>query len=179
MGYSIELYFENEFEEKVRSLWADLEEAGVPSILKKIGSRPHLSLLILDKCNVKHLAGIIEHGIKGYCKFPITFPAISVILGNQQTVFLNPIFTFELSAIHKGLFTLLDESGYSVREHYEPNNWLPHCSISKELSASDALKTLDICQKKFKAETTWLIDAGFIEFRPRKVIKTIELMEIT
>jgi hypothetical protein len=179
MGYSIELYFESEFEKKVRSLWDELEGAGVPSIMQNIGSRPHLSLLILDKCNVQHLAGIIEQEIREYCKIPITFPAISVIPGRQQTVCLTPIVTFEMVAIQKGLFMLLDELGYSVRKHYEPNNWLPHCSISKELSASDMLKTLDICQKYFTSEKTWTTDAGFVEFRPRKVIKTIELREST
>jgi hypothetical protein len=179
MGYSIELYFESGFEEKIRSLWDELKKAGVPSILQKIGSRPHLSLLILDKCNVEHLAGIFEDGIKEYCKFPITFPAISVIPGIQQTVLLTPVVTIELVAIQKGLFALLDESGYSVRKHYEPNIWLPHCSISKELSAYEALKTLGVCIESYTTEKTWITDAGFIEFRPRKVIKTIELMGVT
>lgn len=177
MGYSIELYFECGFEEKLRSLWDELEKAGVPSILQKIGSRPHLSLLIFDKCNVKHIADIIELGIKGYHKFPITFPAISLIPGKQQTVFLTPVINSELIAIQDGLYNLLDETGCFVREHYEPHNWLPHCSISKELSAVEALKTLEVCQNSLATGKTWITDVGFIEFRPRKVIKTIGLID--
>lgn len=56
MGYSIELYLESGFEEKLRSLWDDLEKAGVPSILQKIGSRPHLSLL-----NTRGLSKAVGH----------------------------------------------------------------------------------------------------------------------
>jgi hypothetical protein len=48
MGYSIELYFDPRFEEKIRRLWNDLAESGVPSILHQIGSRPHLSLAVLE-----------------------------------------------------------------------------------------------------------------------------------
>ena len=66
MGYSIELYFERRFEEKLRSLWNVLERAGVPSILQKIGSRPHLSLLVLDNCNADHIAGLVDRRITGF-----------------------------------------------------------------------------------------------------------------
>jgi hypothetical protein len=177
MAYSIELYFDCEFEEKLRSLWDKLEKAGVPSILQKIDSRPHLSLLIMDKCIVEHVAEIIELGIKGYRTFPITFPAISLIAGKQQAVFLTPGINSELIAIQNGLYNLLKDAGYSIREHYEPKNWLPHCSISKELSAVEALKTIEVCQRSLTIEKAWVTDIGCIEFRPRKVIKTVGLVD--
>jgi 2'-5' RNA ligase len=177
MGYSIELYFECVFEEKLRSLWDALDKTGVPSILQKIGSRPHISLLILDNCDVEYIADIIELGIKGHFKFPITFPAISLIPGKQQTVFLTPVINSKLIAIQESFYNLLRETGHSVREYYEPHNWLPHCTISKELSAVEALKTLEVCQNSLATGKTWITDVGFIEFRPRKFIKTIGLMD--
>lgn len=177
MGYSIELYFEYDFEKKLRSLWDELESAGVPSILQKIGSRPHLSLLILDKCNVDHVADLIDSGIKGLYQFPITFPAFSLIPGNQQTVFLTPVVNSELIEMQRRLYHLLEEKGYSVQEFYKPHTWLPHCSISKELAPVDALKTLEVCQASAAIGETLVTDVGFIEFRPRRVIKTIGLLE--
>jgi hypothetical protein len=50
-------------------------------------------------------------------------------------------------------------------------NGLPHCSISKKLSASEALKTVEICQSFGELGTAMVAEAGFIEFRPRKEIK--------
>ncbi|MBI4765241.1 MAG: hypothetical protein HY787_11625 [Deltaproteobacteria bacterium] len=177
MGYSIELYFDHGFEEKLRSLWDELEKAGVPSIMQKIGSRPHLSLIIMDRCNIDHVAALIDVGIKGRFQFSLTFPAISIIPGEQQTVFLTPVINSDLIGIQKGLYNLLVEKGYCVRKQYEPNNWLPHCSISKELSSAEALKTLEVCQNRAPVGETLITDIGFIEFRPRKVIKTFSLMD--
>ena len=79
MGYSIELYFEREFEDKLRLLWEALDKYGVPSILQKIGSRPHLSLSILDKCDTEQIARIIAPEIEKHYPFPITFPAIKTL----------------------------------------------------------------------------------------------------
>ena len=114
MGYSIELYFEREFEDKLRLLWEALDKYGVPSILHKIGSRPHLSLSILDKCDTEQIARIIAPGIEKNYPFPITFPAI---------------------------------------------------------------KTLEIFQNSSAIGKTWVTEIGFIEFRPRKVIRTMRLTE--
>jgi 2'-5' RNA ligase len=175
MGYSIELYFEHGFEERLRSLWDELERAGVPSILQKIGSRPHLSLLILDECNVDHVTDLIDSAVKGLYKFPVTFPAFSLIPGNQQAVFLTPAMNSELIEMQLRLYNLLEENGYSIRKHYNPHNWLPHCSISKELSSAESLKTLEVCQVSTAIGETLVTDVGFIEFRPRKDIRNYRL----
>lgn len=175
MGYSIELYFEPKFEEKLRSLWDELERIGVPSILQKIGSRPHLSLLVFENCNVDHVAGLIDIGIKGLFTFPITFPAFSIIPGNQHSVLLTPTINPGLIDFQKSLYNLLKRNGYSTRIYYEPHYWLPHCSISKELSRTEALKTLEVCLNIATLGEALVTDIGFIEFRPRKVIKTIGL----
>jgi hypothetical protein len=173
MAYSIELYFENEFEEKLRSLWSKLAIAGVPSVLQKIGSRPHLSLLILDRCNVDHVAYLIQVGIKDRFAFPLTFPTISLIPGEQQSVLLTPVINSGLIEIQQSLYNLLKENKCSIREHYKPHSWLPHCSISKELSPIDALKTIEICQNSSAIGKTMITEVGFIEFRPRKEIKIV------
>lgn len=177
MGYSIELYFEREFEDKLRLLWDALDKNRVPSILQKIGSRPHLSLSLLDKCNTEQIARIIAPGIEKHYQLPITFPAFSLIPGEQQAVFLTPIITSELVAIQGCIYNILRKAGHSVRENYKPHNWLPHCSISKELSAAAAIKTLEICQNSSAIGKTWATEVGFIEFRPRKVIRTMRLTE--
>jgi hypothetical protein len=144
MGYSIELYFERKFEEMIRSLWDELEREGVPSILQKIGSRPHLSLIILEKCKIHHVTELIDICIKGQLQFTISFQAISLIPGLQQSVFLAPAINLDLIKIQQSLYRHLTGNKCCIKKHYEPDSWLPHCSISKELSHDEAIKTLEI-----------------------------------
>ena len=177
MTYSIELYFDRRFEEKLRSLWDELERAGVPSVLPKIWSRPHLTLIILDDCDEDHVANLIDGCMKRRFKFSLTFPAFSIIPGVQNSVFLTPVIKPELIDIQRSLYNLIQENGHSIQKHYAPYNWLPHCSISKELSPAEALKTLEVCLYcGTKGETT-ITEIGLIEFRPRKMIKTIGLAD--
>ena len=161
----------------MRSLWDILESNGVPSILQRIGSRPHLSLMVFNNCNVDHFSSLLDIGVNGICTFPITFPAFSITFGSQFSIFLTPTINQKLIDIQKRLYNLFAENGYYTQKHYEPHNWLPHCSISKELSHTDVLKTLEVCLSAAPAKETLVTDVGFIEFRPRKVIKTIGLTD--
>jgi hypothetical protein len=52
---------------------------------------------------------------------------------------------------------------------------IPHCSISKEFSSSDALKTVNISQNSTVTGKAKVIELGIIEFRPRKEIKSFGL----
>ena len=133
--------------------------------------------MVFDDCNVDHVASLLDIGIKRLCKFPIIFPAFSIIPGNQQSVFLTPTINQGLIDVQKSLYDLLIENGYSTRKHYRLHNWLPHCSISKELSPKEAQKTLEVCLNFATIRETLVTKIGFIEFRPRKVIKTICLAD--
>ncbi len=175
MGYAIELYFNFQFEEKIHFLWDELSEAGVPSILQRIGSRPHLSLAVMESCDEVLVSELLGKFIKKFPKFFIEFPAISLIPGEQQAVFLTPVPNLLILEMQRALFHILVKNGYFPYGRYEPNKWLPHCSISKELSSSDALKTTEICQNSSVTGMAKVIEAGIVEFRPRREIKTFNL----
>ncbi len=175
MGYSIELYFDLQFEDKIRRLWNDLAESGVPSILHQIGSRPHLSLAVLENIPEVQVSNLLGKFIQKYSEFSIEFPAIALIPGEQKTVFLAPTTNLILLEMQQTLYHLLKKSSFFPLERYEPNKWLPHCSISKELSSSDALKTVNISQNSTVTGKTKVIELGIIEFRPRKEIKSFGL----
>lgn len=175
MGYSIELYFDIHFEEKIRLLWDELAEDSVPSILHRIGSRPHMSLYVLETIHEVQVSNLLLKFIKEFSEFFINFPAIALFPGKQRTVFLAPTTNVILLEMQRTLYNLLQKSGYFPLERYEPNKWFPHCSISKELSCSDAIKTVDICQKFSVTGMAKIIELGLIEFRPRKEIKKFVL----
>ncbi len=172
LGYSIELYFEPTFEEKITHLWDDLSKAAIPSIFQTIGSRPHLSLAVMNECNESQLSILIRDFCNSISPFSIEFPAIGLIPGKLQTVFLAPVENHQLYDAHKTLFLLLQDSGNSMLDRYKPSKWLPHCSISKELSATEALNTIEICQHSKIFGKTKVVELGFIKFRPRRLIQS-------
>ncbi len=69
MGYSIELYFEKRFDEKILLLWNRLKELGLPSVFKDINSKPHLSLAVLENIDEKKILEVFDTFIKSYTSF--------------------------------------------------------------------------------------------------------------
>lgn len=176
MGYSIELYFDERFESRVTELWKRLASFGVPSIMQTIGSKPHISLAVLDSVDEEGVSGLIETFASRLSPFDVGFPAYGLIPGPTHTVFLAPIVNAALIDVQKALCQQLRSFGFQPRTCYEPGHWLPHCSVSKELSPSDALKTVGICQDNLLTGPARAIELGFIEFRPRREIKKVRLI---
>jgi len=176
MGYSIELYFDPSFEATIRRTWDALAASGVPSVLQQIGGRPHLSLAVLASIDERIIIRLAEAYSKEFSQFPITFPAISLIPGEQHTVFLSPVPSGSLLDMQQRLYSLLDACGHPPFERYTPERWLPHCTLSKELSSPDALRTMDLCRQNAVTGTAEIREVGVIEFRPRRELCTFHLM---
>ncbi|WDP92183.1 MAG: hypothetical protein HUN04_21655 [Desulfobacter sp.] len=177
MAYSIELYFDTGFERKILKLWELLSESGLPSIMQKIGSRPHVAISILDSINKADIPGILRFLEKRHHPFEILFPAISLIPGGHGAVVLSPSPNGRLIDIQNDLYDHLIERGYSPRAFYQPDNWLPHCTVSKEMALDESIETIRICAQAFVPGPATVAAAGIIEFRPRKELGTCRLGE--
>jgi len=176
MGYSIELYFDPAFETTIRRAWDALAVSGVPSVLQQIGGRPHLSLAVLASIDEKMILGLVEAYSKAFFQCPITFPAISLIPGEQHTVILSPVPSRPLLEMQQRLYSLLDECGQPPFERYAPERWLPHCTLSKELSGPDAMRTMELCRQSLVTGVAEMREVGVIEFRPRRELGTFSLV---
>ena len=175
MAYSIELYFDTAFEIKIRHLWDLLNKNNVPSIMQKIGSRPHLALSVLNFIEEVEIPNIIQYLVNNHKLFGIEFPAISMIPGKSQTVFLSPSLNVQLIDMQHNLYDHLIEKGYSPQKFYIPNQWLPHCTISKELSFKETLETFTVCENYSVTGNATVTEVGIIEFRPRRELGTCHL----
>ncbi|SCY19063.1 2'-5' RNA ligase family protein [Desulfoluna spongiiphila] len=176
MGYSIELYFDPDFEATIRRAWDALAASGVPSVLQQIGGRPHLSLAVLASIDETMILDLVETYSKDFIQFPITFPAISLIPGEQHTVILSPVPTRSLLEMQQALYRLLDACGHPPFGRYAPERWLPHCTLSKELSGPDAMKTMALCRQSLVTGAAEVREVGVIEFRPRRELGTFSLL---
>ena len=65
MTYSIELYFDRRFEEKLRSLWDELEKAGLPSVFSNWLPHCSISKGLSPAEALKTLEVCLYYGIKG------------------------------------------------------------------------------------------------------------------
>ena len=170
MPYSIELYFESAFEKRIFSLWRELQDVNLPVKFVALGIRPHLTLAVLEDCNESAVSQIVGSISRNFSKIEIDFPAICAIPSVSQMVFLLPIVNKTLEAIRERLISsLLELENYPLK-HYLQHSWLPHCTISKELTPDQSKETMSICQDSDIYGEAEAIEIGFVEFKPRREI---------
>ncbi len=175
MPYSIELYFEPQFEKEISKLWDKLENAGLPVKFSALNIRPHLTLAVLQDCDELEASKTADSIRRRFSRFAVDFPAICVLLGASQIVFLLPIVSRNLGLIREELLSQLLDSNNLPLKHYMKHSWLPHCTISKELTSEQSKETLGICQDSDIFGTTEAVELGFVEFGPRRDIFIGEL----
>ena len=156
-------------------MWDGLAASGVPSVLQQIGGRPHLSLAVLSSIDEAMILSLVKAFSKECFRFPITFPAISLIPGEQHTVILSPVPNRPLLDLQQRLYSLLDACAHPPFQRYIPGRWLPHCTLSKELSGPNAMTTMELCRQSAVTGTAEAREVGVIEFRPRRELGTYSL----
>jgi hypothetical protein len=177
MPYTIEFYFETAFEQMLLDVWGKLAEAGVPSYYQSVGVRPHLTLVVLEQCNEDRLCPIVQDFSRSLPALTVTFVGVGLISHTLCDVHLQPIVTKELLDIHAMLYEELCASGNPPVDLYTPGHWMPRGSMSKKLSFTNALRTVEICSTHTRFGTAGIAELCFAEFNSRRNILTCPMRE--
>jgi hypothetical protein len=135
-----------------------------------VGVRPHLTLAVLEQCNEDRLCPIVKNFSRLLPALTITFVGVGLISHNLCDVHLEPIVTKELLDIHATLYEELCAGGNPPVDRYTPGRWMPRGSMSKKLSFTDALRTVEICGTHTHFGTARIAELCFAEFNPRRNI---------
>lgn len=170
MGFAVEMYFDREAEERVRSLWLELQAAGLDSTLLDIGARPHLSLAVFDRVEVSALCGLVEEFADRVHGYSSLFAAVGTFPGNEGVVFLAPAVSGELLALHGTFHRRLLDLGLETWEYYSPGRWIPHCTVALRLSSKALPEAVDLCRRSAALGPFTIRELGLIEFSPVKTV---------
>lgn len=131
-------------EATIRSLWRGLELGAITDSLPSIVcAQPHITLGVFSRVT-NQLRADFSHLAEDHLPFSIKFSSIGVFPNNNgSTVFLQPVVTNELQALHQDLQTLLQAAAVNLQELYLQGNWQPHSSLGYGLSRDLAIKALE------------------------------------
>jgi len=132
MPIALELHFDRDGEERVRSWAAVRSPAGMGS-----ESVPHVSLLVAESIDLPAAKPRLDRFAAATRRFSLSLSAVGIFPGNPPVVFLAPKVTRDLLNLHErfvGEFTLL-VSG--IWDYYLPGNWVPHCALGIAVPPTD------------------------------------------
>lgn len=120
----------------VRTAWARLAAAGLPSLARNIHptNRPHLTLAAVDEFPSgveQQLSDLFDTALP----LPVTLDRVVVLDGSAPLVWLvRP--TPALTALHAAVWDVLDRAA-GHRPWHAPGAWVPHLSLALRFRDAD------------------------------------------
>lgn len=140
--YAIELLFAKPSEATVLELFAQLKEAGFGLPDRVLDYHPHITLNV---CQVLDLEGL-EHYIQGFCQrtraFGLELSYLGAFPASKSVLFLGPTIKQRLFNLHKVFLKGARPFIKATRSYYEPDNWVPHCTLAFDLNPADLNQAL-------------------------------------
>ena len=151
MSYWVVALFDQESENKLRALWKKVVDSGVNSFMLDTDSIPHITLAACDQIDENEFLPRLKEFAAGIEPFRLLFSSIGIFPFGNNVLFLTPVITDKLLALHTGVHGLLCEKNCTVAHlHYQPNHWAPHCTIAVNAPLEESLKGISSLMADFQ-----------------------------
>lgn len=144
MPFAIELFLDARSSTIVRSVWSRFAQEGLGAVLQ---GRPHVTLTACDDIDLSITQSALREFAVTYAPSPVQFGSIGTFSNGTSVVFLAPVVTARLAAVHAEFCDTFQRRLAVPWDHYRPENWIPHCTLAQELDTADVPAAIDICQQ--------------------------------
>ena len=131
------LTFDTAGEAAVREIQADLKRSDLlPSTKSEQALAPHLTLAGFEAFDFPTLVEALTDALDEVLSFPVTFASLGAFVGENRVLFLAPVITKPLLALHERIYTAVSANVQDNDARYAPEAWIPHCTLAMELTDS-------------------------------------------
>jgi 2'-5' RNA ligase len=175
MGFAVELHIDPINTAPIVALTEQIYAQCGGKHLTGMGAHPHISLTLFAQLDPASIEGLLAEFAATTPPLSVTFASVGVFTAAQGVVYLAPVVTAQLLAIHAQFYTLLTQLKTPSNAYYLPGNWVPHCTVGFELPADKIGPAVTLCQGADVFRTVTLTTVRLIEFRPVRPIYTYPL----
>lgn len=177
MPYAVEMYFNSESDNQIRSIWKVLHDKNISSYMYTSGSRPHVTLSVLNFLNVSEFSKRLEEFSCRLKPFKISFGSIGIFPEPVGVIFLAPTVTEELLRIHREFNDVFSDYRDQMWNYYLPGSWVPHCTLATDLLKKDIPLAMECILDNYQSLNAWVEEIGIVEFRPIKYHTVFKLQQ--
>jgi 2'-5' RNA ligase len=165
MPYAVELALDPSSAAVVRRVWHELDRAGI-AWMARSGAHPHVTVGIWETLDVEATTRELTRFADDMAPMQLTLASVGLFPG--VAVFLAPVVTAELIALHTRVHRRLAGMGGGPWDHYRPGAWVPHCTLATDLEPDQFHSALAIAGRAPLPLECRLVEVGIVEFRPVK-----------
>lgn len=177
MGYAVELTLDSTSTGVVQALWKTLAERGIDPVLPSLGAWPHISLAVFETVDPAALRDELATFADELAPIATAFSAVGTFPTSEGVVYLAPVVTAELLAVHERFHQRMERLGLRSHAYYRPGQWIPHCTVATDLAPADVGTTIAACCASNAFAPISLTELELIEFRPVKTIYHFPLLQ--
>jgi hypothetical protein len=165
MTFAIELYFDGVAESKIKAAWSDLSATSLPSWPLRIGARPHISILVVDKATRAGMDTVFR-SVAASKPFQVLFRSADYFDSDEAILFLKPDASDDLRILHNRAVEEARSWGLIPR-HYG-DEWIPHCTCDYGLTKSQVSIGVSILNRILPLPAR-IVGIGCVEVTPDSV----------
>jgi 2'-5' RNA ligase len=177
MGYAVELNLDPGSAARVQTLWDELAGAGITSEMPDLGAYPHVSLAVFDEIEPARIRPVLESFAGSHRPIQVRLASVGTFPSEEGVVYLAPVVTPELLALHADFHERLRESGLVGWEYYLPGRWVPHCTVGIFLPPEKVPETVSRVRAADVFGPADLVEVTLIEFKPVRTLLSFPLSE--
>lgn len=176
MNYSVVFYFDDETNDKIKSLMHLIVDNGVNDYLISNKVPPHITIADFeceDISTVINLLEVYKEEIRQDCVY-----WASIGLFNPSVLFLAPIvnqFLLRSCEMVNNLIKVIPKA--ENNSNYMLYQWVPHTTIAAKLSSQELEKAFLATNNNFKAFGGYVTKLAIVQNKPRIDIKVWSLKE--
>jgi len=131
--YAIELYLEEKYASKIKSLWIRLADASITTAMIENGCQPHLTLGVFDDLDVNATINLLDLFFDTV-KVPMLDFDVFGCFPVTKVLHCPPTVTNPLLALHTQFHEVISLVVSRPVLYYQPGHWVPHCTLAIDLT---------------------------------------------
>lgn len=136
MALAVCLLLDPPADQVVRRLWAQLEDAGVPTLLSHTHGHhvPHLTYAALRTFDVAAVTDALT-ALPDQPPMPVRLDGLGIF--RRSRCWLAPALAPDLAARQLAVTDAVTATGADLHKHYRPGDWIPHVTLAPRLHLRD------------------------------------------
>lgn len=175
MGFAIEMYFDPVTDQAVRDLWEGLADAGITRIQLDLGTRPHVSLAVVEDGDEEVLAQAVDAFAVETSFIQFTLAHAASFPTDQGVVFLGVTPTQGLIEAHRRFHGRLERANVRVVPYYWPGKWVPHCTMASTVDRVRVGAAVALCSRARLPLVGSMQEVGLVSLEPSRPIRVHRL----
>ncbi|WP_028612562.1 2'-5' RNA ligase family protein [Paenibacillus harenae] len=177
--YAVEFFFEEKFEQYVKSIWKGLHDEQITSNMYEISEiRPHMTAAVYkDIPDLERYSTQFNSFFENLSELDIKFDILASF-PTSGTLFIDPTVTEGLIKLHKQYHKEFEDLLEFANQYYIPDNWNPHCTVALQLYSEQMIEAMKYCYQVFIPQKSKIIGVGLVklDFESNKCLSSPTIM---